>query len=167
MKPREDLQAAESGSCLESASTSEAPTTQPHRLQSIHTNSMTDLLPTPLATTEADHDDSSADTATSVAESVLIDMSTHDKETTKVTCALPKLAVPSFVFLDGHKSTWQRYAGKRGVKPWAKASRLKKRPSRSRWAFSLENGLALEGLPLMHSGCSNLLDEMALKVEAV
>ena len=38
----------------------------------------------------------------------------------------------------------------------------KARPS-SRWSFTLNDGLALEGVPLVHSGVSDLLDEIDLE----
>ena len=155
----------------------------------VHHLPMPSEPPTPLSS-EPDRTDCIADgdTATSVAESVLADVTSNaELEPTKVTCALPKLARPSFIFTYEHISPWQnnslpflssprlsratydnRYAiaAKRaGVKPWAKSSRLKKQ--RPRWTFTLDSGLALEGVPLTHSGVSNLMDGIDLKVEAV
>ena len=160
---------------------------------------MPSTLPSPLPTESDQTTDSTADAdmATSVAEYVLIDVTSNPElEPTKATGA-PKLARPSFVFAQEHMKTWQnsalpllasprlsratfdhRYAiaAKRsGIKPWAKAARLKKqRPVNSRWTFSLDSGLALEGVPLTRtdsdvlegvpltrSGVSNLFDGLA------
>ena len=162
---------------------------------------MPSTLPSPLPTESDQTTDSTADAdmATSVAEYVLIDVTSNPElEPTKANCAQPKLAPPSFVFTQEHMSTWQnntlsvlasprlaratfdhRYAiaAKRSaIKPWAKAARLKKqRPVNSRWTFTLDSGIALEGVPLTRtdsdllggvpltrSGVSNLFDGLDL-----
>lgn len=156
-------------------------------------------LPSQLVITEAEECQISvAETAKSVAESVLIDVSSNDDSDLNTVISAPHVkATPSFIFTPCHlgtqidaadsaapvtpklaprvvsRATYEsRYAiaAKRGApdgfKPWSRAARLKKQRPASRWSFTLDSGLALEGVPLTHSGVSNLLDEMDLKVEA-
>lgn len=80
---------------------------------------------------------------------------------------------PSFVFTPGHFGTDIKspavpssYAGaaKRGASSVA-ASAKKQRPA-SKWTFTLDDGLALEGVPLVRSGVSQLFDDLEVSAPA-